>query len=93
MKLKKDETAVVFRMYKDHGVIALFPLIEEGPGLCGSYQHVGQHGATQYSGVIASTRAATPFEYAVLKTELERAPYEYKFKVYKRMPPRRRISR
>jgi hypothetical protein len=86
-----DVTAVLFRVWpakQGGGVIALFPLIDEGRGLCSSFEHVGQHGGADLIGVIHATRRARPEEYAALKRELERAPYEYKLKVYQRRPPR-----
>jgi len=36
---------VVFRRFTEGDLVALFPDQGEGPGLCNSYQHVGQHGA------------------------------------------------
>lgn len=39
-------------------MLALFPLAPEGRGLCGSYQHVGQHGAADYAGCVRASRPA-----------------------------------
>lgn len=40
-----------------------------------SYEHVGQHGAADPSGVMRRTVAATPEEYSELKNELEQIGY------------------
>jgi len=68
-------TTVVFRRwYKQEdgtGVIALFPDVDEGRGMCSSYEHMGQHGAASYTGVVSRTRPATATEYADLKRELD----------------------
>ncbi len=77
---------VVFRVWHTGSVIALFPQIDEGHGLCSSYEHVGQHGTADYNHCIASTRPAKPEEYADLKRELESAPYRYVLQVYHRRP-------
>lgn len=88
---------VIFRKFLDHkdthygdGVIALFPdLPENGPGMCQSYMHIGQHGAASLrliGGEPRTTRPATPDEYAALQRELEAAPYEYKLAVIRRTP-------
>lgn len=76
-----DKTKVVFLVwipslsYKFDDVIALFPEIKEGSGLCLSYEHFGQHGAADYLTVISRTRPARPCEYAALKAELEGRGY------------------
>lgn len=58
------------------GVLALFPFIEATRGgSCLSYEHVGQHGAANYTGCIAATVVAKPSEYAPLKRELETIGY------------------
>ena len=70
---------VVFRVWNHgHGkgdVIALFPDIDAGSGLCQSYEHVGQHGGADYQVVLKRTRLATVAEYADLKHELEERGY------------------
>jgi hypothetical protein len=80
---------VVFRTWRSgHGkgeVIALMPDIEaDTRGNCESYEHVGQHGAADYRGVIARTRAATPEEFAPLLRELTGAPFFYRLKIVNR---------
>jgi hypothetical protein len=86
----EPETAVVFRRWyrkqDGSGIIALFPEINEGVSLCRSFEHIGQHGAAHYAGVISLTRSATPEEYAPLLRELTSAPYSYRLKVVKRRP-------
>jgi hypothetical protein len=83
--LDVDYTAVVFKKFKDGDVIAFFPELpgDMSPGTCSSYQHVGQHGAASVD-LLRDLRPATPAEYGPLKSELESAPYGYRFKVYKR---------
>jgi len=80
-----DPTVVVFRRWRAFGqtVIALFPE-DVDKGFCSSYEHVGQHGAADYSGVVRKTTLATPEEYADLKRELESEPYNYVLRVVKR---------
>ena len=73
----KDKTVVVFRRWKgkDGDVIALFPGIDVGNGICSSYEHVGQHSEADYKIVVARTRPATPKEYRDLLKELGRIGY------------------
>jgi hypothetical protein len=91
-------TRVIFRKFLDHkdthygdGIIALFP-DEPGtndPATCISYMHVGQHGSASMHlvyGEPRTTRAASPDEYADLKRELEKPPYEYRLKAIRRTP-------
>lgn len=88
VKVKKECIPVVFRIGGEfREPIALFPTIAEGRGLCSSYEHVGQHGGADCSGIVARTRLARPSEYRNLKRELERIGYC--LKVLKRAPPRR----
>jgi hypothetical protein len=84
----EDPVVVVFRTWRAHPrtVIALFPQIDAGRGMCSSYEHMGQHGGADYAGVIARTRRAEPDEYAALKRELEAAPFGYRLIVRKRAP-------
>lgn len=88
----EDPTVVVFRRWRSFGqtVIALFPE-DTDKGMCGSFEHVGQHGLADYTGVIRKTTPATPEEYADLKRELESAPYCYALRVVKRRTPKRRV--
>ncbi len=78
---------VIFRKWKRCGtIIAIFPAQFGSHELhtCGSYLHVGQHGACAPIGVIAATTPAAPSEYAKLKRELEAEPYCYQFQIFKR---------
>jgi hypothetical protein len=91
--MENEITKVVFRKWpKREGgdVIALFPENIAVGYYCDSYQHVGQHGAADYSGVVSMTKPAKPEEYAALKRELESAPYEYKLRVIRRYTRRTR---
>jgi len=74
-KTKTDKTKVVFRVWPDGQVIALFPDIVEGYGKCLSYEHVGQHGAASVW-VTRLTKRATPEQYKALKEELESIGYD-----------------
>jgi len=78
--IEEPETLVIFRKFRDGGdIIALFPEMEENDGLCNSYQHIGQHGAANYCGLVSAqdrtTAPATPEEYADLLEELEAIGY------------------
>ena len=65
---------VVFRVFPDGDVIALFPGESVGGGHINSYQHVGQHGGASPS-LIKELRKATHAEYAPLRAELKRIGY------------------
>ena len=91
----KHQTAVIFRKCrKSHGggIIALFP--GTPAGTCGQYvmsfEHVGHHGAANYSGVIAKTIPATEEEYGDLMRELESLGYN--LVVHKRQTARMRAK-
>lgn len=80
---ESEVTTVIFRKWPNGDIIALFP---EDPSdntgkFCSSYEHIGQHGGADASGVIGDTRPAKPAEYADLKAELEAAPYNYRLRV------------
>lgn len=79
MQQTAEKTVVIFRRWKQHGpqhIIALFPYeIADNQGHCQSYEHVGQHGGADYSGVVAQTDPALEHEYADLKAELEARGY------------------
>ena len=82
--MRKPQTTVVFRVWASGSgkgeVIALFPDIDEGRGMCSSYEHVGQHGGADYVSVIQHTRPATPEEYKDLQRELTHIGYDLKIK-------------
>jgi hypothetical protein len=89
----QHKTAVIFRKWhaKDGGqIIALFPEIPSGNYGYHvlSYEHIGQHGAADYNGVMARTVPATEEEYAALKRELEQLGYN--LAVYQRRNERMR---
>jgi len=79
-------TRAIFRVWKRTrdtrpgfvgSVIALLPdLPANASGAITSYEHVGQHGAADYAGVMAETRPATPDEYARLLRELTQRGYQ-----------------
>ena len=82
-------TEVVFRTWRKGGtVLALFPGIDAGNGMCQSYEHVGQHGGADYAHCIAQTRPATLAEYAELQAELCARGYD-DLRVCRRRPRRR----
>lgn len=78
---------VVFRRWKDsRAVTALFPALLAAihGDFCLGYEHIGQHAAADYHGVINQTIPAFPLEYAELAYELVRVGY--------RLTPRKRAS-
>lgn len=81
-------TRVVFRKWyrktDGNGVIALFPDDKQDSWMIQSYEHEGQHGAADYTGVVRRTKPATPEEYAALKRELESPPFDYVLRVVQR---------
>jgi hypothetical protein len=88
-------TTVVFRKWyrksDGNGVIALFPQEMADAVHVSCFEHVGQHGSADYTGVLSRTRAAKPAEYADLMRELESEPYTYWLDVKRRAPgPKRR---
>jgi len=81
------KTKVIFRRFKNDGsVIAIFP---EMPGTnnwafdCGSYEHIGQHGACSVH-IAEIATLATPEEYKDLRAELESIGYD--LEVINRIP-------
>lgn len=78
MTTDTHKTPVIFRMFRTlpKTCIALFPYLDDGPGRCMSYEHVGQHGGANYLSVMGITNPATPEQYADLKTELEEIGYK-----------------
>lgn len=77
MEKLTEKTKVVFRIFKDDGsLVALFPNeIADPHGNIMSYQHIGQHGAADYSYCIQKSRPARPEEYADLVRELQGLGY------------------
>lgn len=87
-----EETTVVFRSSRmDDWVVALFPSLNYDSGhtnergLVASYvAGLGQHGAADYVGTVASTRPATDAEYEDLAAELE--SLGYRLRILKKKP-------
>jgi hypothetical protein len=72
---------VIFRTWKGtSGVIALLPELpaDSNGYFCVAYEHLGQHGAADYHGVIRQTVPASRKEYAGLAAELKRIGYRLK---------------
>lgn len=79
MKKDKHKTEVIFRKFKDNGdIIAIFPYIVGFRGEVQFYMHVGQHGDSDYCGLLSRTKLATPKEYIALKRELRSIGYNIK---------------
>ncbi len=73
-----ENDVVVFRRWRDTGdAVALFPEIPADirGQYCSSYEHIGQHGAADYYGVIQDTTPVGPRECAELAEELRRIGY------------------
>jgi len=71
------KTKVIFKKFPEGDVIALFPELagDNNPyKTCLSYCHLGQHGAASVE--LSSLKAATPYQYASLKVELEQLGYD-----------------
>lgn len=79
-----EPVVVVFRIDREGDLFALFPELDEGNGRCACYVSVGGHTAAPYGASVNASRPARPEEYAAMKTELERAPYNYKLTVRQR---------
>jgi len=79
--IEQDEstvTTVVFRKWTATGtILALFPNMAWNVSgtLCGSYEHVGQHGGAHYASCLVMTEPATPTEYQSLFDELTSLGY------------------
>lgn len=73
-----NQTKVIFRKWKDNeDIIALFPEDTDRRKLTvNSYEHLGQHAAADYDGVIALTTLAKEAEYKDLLAELRSIGYE-----------------
>lgn len=67
---------VIFRKFPNGEIIALFPYepVTADCWNCGSYMHIGQHGAASQN-LVNDTKLATTAEYANLKKELEDIGY------------------
>jgi len=74
MKTTEPKTRVIFRVFADGEVIALFPHIKENNGMIGSYMHVGQHSPADPA-IVNDTKPATPEQYGELFAELQSIGY------------------
>ena len=76
---KAENEKVIFRVFRDGDVIALFPEIAtDNLGYhCQSYMHVGQHGGADPF-LVKTTRLAKPDEYKDLYDELTSIGYSLK---------------
>lgn len=72
---RNNETRIVFRVFPEGDVIALFPNEESSPGYISSYQRVGQHGDASRE-LIRELRPATKKECGPLLKELKRIGYK-----------------
>jgi hypothetical protein len=71
-----EKTKVIFRMFGDGQVIALFPEIatDQLGYNCNSYMHIGQHGAANPS-IVNRTKLAKQDDYQNLFEELTKLGY------------------
>lgn len=74
MRTKESKTRVIFRVFSNGEVIALFPHIDEGNGYIMSYMHIGQHGGASPL-IVNDTKPATPEQYKELFEELQGIGY------------------
>ena len=66
------KTKVIFRIYNDGQIIALFPQFTNSYNYTvTSYMHIGQHSDADYQHVVSKTKLATPVEYESLLSELK----------------------
>lgn len=73
-----DTADVIFRIFPEGDVIALFPGIagdNNARETCMSYMHIGQHGSASVY-LASDTKPATPAQYAPLARELEGLGYK-----------------
>jgi hypothetical protein len=77
MTIKKG-TPVMFRVFPDDQVIALFPTLfyNSSKTLVTSYMHVGQHSSADLHGVIHISKKAKKWEYEELLEELISIGYD-----------------
>lgn len=89
----EPETVTVFRRFRKGGdVLALFPLLPEGRGLCLSYAHIGQHGAADFAGVVRASTPADPDSDDVRALARELASIGYRLRVVRRSPSWGRVT-
>jgi hypothetical protein len=88
-----ETTDVIFRIFPEGDVIALFPGIagtNDVRGDCSSYMHVGQHSAASVF-LASDTKPATPAQYAPLAREL--TGLGYKLRVVAKFTPKHYTQR
>ena len=71
------QTKVVYRVFKNGEVIALFPEIKEQRGCIMSYMHTGQHGPADRA-IVQDTKLAKSHQYMDLHRELLAIGYSLK---------------
>lgn len=77
--MSKETTKVIFRTWKNDGVVAIFPEMATShisACYCGYYAIIGQHSDCLPSHIIKKTRPATRDEITPIKTELEKIGYK-----------------
>ena len=72
-----DKTKVIFRMWENGQVIAMFPevAVDKIGYYCQSYMNVGQHSPASPS-LVANTKPASKEDYAELMKELVKIGYD-----------------
>lgn len=90
-KQDETETLVVFRRWRksqsiNRDVFAIFPhdAASMDAHICGSYEHVGQHGGCDPRLCMRMSTPCNADDYKALQQELEGAPYGYRLKIRKR---------
>jgi hypothetical protein len=90
--LKEKPVAVLFRIYPEGDVIALFPDIPGTSGQdCSCYQHIGQHSSAHFNYVCQNTRKAHKKEYQALFNELTHEPFNYEFRIIQNYRKRKNL--
>jgi hypothetical protein len=81
--MDKKETKVIFRMFGDGQVIAMFPEVaaDRIGKYCDSYMHVGQHSAASPT-LVTTTKLANEEDYKDLFDELTKMGYNLKVVKY-----------
>ncbi len=89
-----EETVVVFRRWLGDGsIIALFPYEKHDRNgvYCVSYEHTGQHGKADYSGVVSRTKPVDLSDQDVIELANELTRIGYILKIVKRASYTKRI--
>ena len=88
MTTTTEKTRVILRRFGSE-VIALFPDIDAGRGLCMSYMHIGQHGGASRS-LTRDTKPAHMGEPDTAALVRELTSLGYDLQIIQRMPPVRK---